>query len=129
MRTIQQAMEWAQGMNGKPAPGGPHHCQELIRTAYGLPAWAPSALDAWKRIPHDQLHPGDNIYAVPAGAMAYYSFEPYGHVVLSLGGGKCLTTDYCKPGQACIAPITLPHWAGEMHWLGWSMWTPAGVAH
>lgn len=129
MRTISQAVDWAKGMDGKPAPGGPGHCQELVRTAYGLNPWATSARLAWGRVPHDQIHTGKDWHAIPAGAMCYFpTLSDYGHVVLALGAGKCLTNDYKQRGFCTIAPIDLPNWHGEQHWGGWTFWTPMGVA-
>lgn len=130
MRTIEQAVAWAKGMDGKPAPGGPGHCQELVRTAYGLNPWATSAKLAFARIPHDQIHTGKDFAAIPAGAMVYFpSLSDYGHVVLALGGGKCLSNDYKTRGLANICPVDLPAWHGAQHFGGWSFWTPSGVAH
>lgn len=128
MRSIEGAVAWAKAMDGKAAPGGPGHCQELTRMAYGLPGWAPSALEAWKKIPAGHKHPGGDPLAAPAGAMCYFDYSPYGHAVLSLGDGKCLSNDYCTRGLCCIAPLNLPHWSGAKHWLGYSFWTPYGVA-
>lgn len=130
MRTIPQAVEWAKGMDGKPAPGGPGHCQELVRIAYQLNPWATSAKLAWGRIPHDQIHTGKDWHAIPAGAMVYFpTLSDYGHVVLALGAGKCLSNDYKARGFCTIAPVDLPNWHGEQYWGGWSFWTPFGVAH
>lgn len=130
MRTISEAVAWATAMDGKPAPGGPGHCQELTRDAYGIPAWATSAKLAWGRIPHDQIHTGKDWHAIPAGAMVYFpSLSDYGHVVLSLGGGKCLSNDYKQRGFCTIAPLPLPNWHGADHYGGWSFWTPSGIAH
>lgn len=130
MRSIADAVKWARGMDGKPAPGGPGHCQELVRSAYQLPAWATSAKLAYERIPHDQLHKGDNIHAAPAGAMLYFpTLSDYGHVVLVLEPGKCLSNDYKARGYCTIAPVDLPAWHGAQHYGGWSLWTPFGVAH
>lgn len=130
MRTISEAVAWAKAMDGKPAPGGPGHCQELVRDAYGIPPWATSAKLAWGRIPHDQIHTGKDWHAIPAGAMVYFpTLSDYGHVVLSLGGGKCLSNDYKARGFCTIAPLPLPNWHGDQHYGGWSFWTPSGIAH
>lgn len=130
MRTISEAVKWATAMDGKPAPGGPGHCQELVRDAYGLPAWATSAKLAYQRTPHDQLHTGKDWHAIPAGAFVYFpTLSDYGHVVLSLGNGKCLSNDYKARGFCTIAPLPLPNWHGEQHYGAWSLWTPFGVAH
>lgn len=129
MRTISEAMIWAKRMDGKPAPGGPGHCQELVRMAYGLGPWATSAKLAYAHTPPEQMHKGGKPHDAPAGAFVYYpSLSDYGHVTLSLGGGKVLSNDYCKRGYVCICPADLPDWHGVQHYGGWSLWTPSGVA-
>lgn len=129
MRSIADALAWAHKMDGAPAPGGPGHCQELVRMAYGLEPWATSAKLAFGRIPHDQLHKGKDWHAIPAGAMVYFpSLSDYGHVILALGKGKALSNDYLERGKCGIVPIDLPRWHGDQHFGGWSLWTPFGVA-
>lgn len=130
MRTISEAVKWAENLVGKPAPGGPGHCQELVREAYAIPAWATSAKLAYARIPHDQLHTGKDWHAIPAGAMIYYpTLSDYGHVTLSIGGGKVISNDYKTRGLVCVAPADLPAWHGDQHFGAWSLWTPFGTAH
>lgn len=97
--------------------------------AYGIGPWATSAKLAWEHTPPAQQHKGP-ILKAPAGAFVYFpTLSDYGHVVLSLGDGTCLTNDYCQRGECCIAPLDLPRWHGAQHYAGWSMWTPNGVAH
>lgn len=128
MKTIKDAVKWAEGMNGKAAPGGPGHCQELVRDAYGLPAWATSAKLAFAKIPKNQLHTTP-LKLAPAGAMVYFpTLSDFGHVILSVGGGKALSNDYALKGYCNIVNIELPNWHGEQHYGGWSLWTPYGVA-
>ena len=130
MRTISEAVKWATAMNGKPAPGGPGHCQELTREAYNIGPWATSAKLAFARLPHDQIHTGKDWHAIPAGAMVYFpTLSDYGHVVLSLGNGMCLSNDYAKRGYCTIAKLPLANWHGDQHYGGWSFWTPSGIAH
>lgn len=129
MRTIRQAVEWAKAHDGKDAPGGPGHCLEDVRTAYGCGPWATSAKLAYERVPHDQLHIEHNPHAIPEGAIVYYpELSQYGHVTLSLGGGKCLSNDYLVKGKLGICPVDLPRWGVKLP-LYWTYWTPDGIAH
>lgn len=129
MRTINEAVAWAKAHDGKPGPGGPGHCLEAVRTAYGTGPWATSAKLAYERTPHDQLHTGHDWHAIPAGAICYYAMSDYGHVTISIGGAKCLSTDYKTRGLMSISPIDLPAWHGDSKFLAWTFWTPDGIAH
>lgn len=129
MKTISEAVAFARLMNGKPAPGGPGHCQEFVRECYGLPAWAASAKIAFEKTPVKYMHRDS---PPPLGAMVYYPTlggGTVGHVTLSVGNGKVATNDYCIHGAICITPWDLPKWQGAKHFGGWSLWTPYGVAH
>ena len=129
MRTISQALEWLQSQVGHDAPGGPGHCQELARTAYGLPAWATSARLAWEHTPADKRHTGP-IKNAPAGAFVYFpTLSDYGHVIVSDGTGHAFSNDYCARGKVCHVPVDIPNWHGSLHYGGWSFWTPHGEVH
>lgn len=128
MRTIREAVTYAESMNGKPAPGGAGHCQEFARDCYSLPAWAASAKIAWEKTP---LKYRNTTTPPPAGAMVYYPTlggGTVGHVTLSVGGGKVATNDYCVHAGICVTSWDLPKWQGKQHFAGWSLWTPYGVA-
>jgi hypothetical protein len=126
MKSITDAVTMARLMNGKPAPHGEGHCQEFVRECYGVTAWATSAKLAWEKTP---LKYRNTKTPPPAGAMVYYpSLSVYGHVTLSVGGGKVATNDYCQKAAICVAPWDLPNWHGASHYAGWSFWTPFGVA-
>lgn len=129
MKTSKQAIKWALDNVGKPAPGGKGHCQELVRTAYGLPAWATSAKLAFEHTPPKEIHTGTKWADIPAGAFVYYpTLSPYGHVTLSIGGGQVVSNDYPnKWGLIVKAPVQLPDWHGVEHFGGWSLWTPYGT--
>jgi hypothetical protein len=130
--TAKEAVAWALAHVGKPAPGGKGHCQELVRTAYGLPAWADSAKKAYALTPKNALHTDSSpkaIQNIPPGGIVYYpTLSNYGHVVISIGGGFVVSNDYPdKWGEIVKAPIALPAWHGLSHFGGWSWWTPYGT--
>lgn len=129
MRTAIDAVKWARSMDGKPAPGGPGHCLELVRDCYGTGPWATSAKLAFEKTPKDQRHTTPDWKNIPAGAIVYFpSLSIYGHVILSLGGGKALSNDYLIRGKCGIVPIDIPKWHGQQHFGAWTFWTPFGVA-
>ena len=130
MRSIQQAVADALAHVGKPDIGGSGRCQEAVRTWYGLPAWAPSAADACRKTPADQKHPVKDPRDVPLGAIVYFpTMGPFGHVVLAVGDGLCVSNDYVRQGYYCKASLALPNWHGMTHDPCWSLWTPYGIAH
>lgn len=101
----------------------PPHC----RQAYGVPAWAASAILAWEKIPaahrHLSAHPAD----APRGALLYYRGGKHGHVAIAIGKkttASCLSNDYVRHGQIDVAPRDFRRWG--LQYLGWSAWTPSG---
>lgn len=131
MRTASEAVAFAQAQITHPSQSWAGLCQSFVRHAHGVPAWAPSAYDAWLKIPAKHQHhtPYEQI---PAGAAIYYKrnhvgAERPGHVVVSLGDGSCVSNDIYRHGMVDQAPagIFIGHW--NMTYLGWSLWTPAGM--
>lgn len=128
MRSIAEAVAWAEKMVGKPAPGGPGHCLEDVRTAYGTGPWATSAKLFFEKVPHDQMHVEKDITKIPVGALIMYpNLSQFGHITLSVGHGICITNDYVEKGKMGRAPADLPRW-GIKPPLHWTFWTPYGVA-
>jgi len=126
-KTVDQVMAFSTGQITHPTQSWQGMCQSHCRHAYGVPAWAPSAIAAWKRIPNEFKHRGKPEDA-PRGAILYYSGGKYGHVALAAGKttkDKCLSNDYMRPTKIDYAPRTFPRWG--LTYLGWSNWTPYGV--
>jgi cell wall-associated NlpC family hydrolase len=88
-------VNWAEAQLGSTAWDG--LCQAFVHDAYLQGAGveiggAPSAVDYWNAHP-DLQHPGDA--APPLGALVYWgatSYNPYGHVGLSLGDGQVVSS-------------------------------------
>lgn len=132
MRNINEAIAYGRGQIDHPSQQWVALCQSFVRNCYGVPAWAPSAYDAWLKIPvkHRQLGP---IEQAPRGAAIYFKrnkagSERPGHVVLATKTA-CLSNDIYRHGGIDNAPRTVfePKW--NMGYLGWSLWTPYGVLH
>lgn len=96
----------------------------------GVPAWAPTAYDAWLRIPAGHRVEGGDVLSAPRGVALYFrhaSGQPRpGHVVFSTVT-HCMSNDIYRHGKIDVAPRTVfaSHW--NMRFLGWSGWTPFGV--
>lgn len=125
-RTVDEVMAFGRDEIKNPDRSYNGLCQSFCRTAYGVPAWAPSAIAAWKRIPADAKHRGAPSTA-PRGALLYYAGGKYGHVAIAAGKkthDKCLSNDYVRQGKIDYAPRTFDRWG--LQYLGWSTWTPFG---
>jgi hypothetical protein len=44
----------------------------------------------------------------------------YGHIAISVGGGKCWSTDIQRPGYFDLVPVTRIHDAWGLTFVGWS---------
>lgn len=130
LRSVPEALAWGTGQVSHPSRSWKGLCQSFVRSSMGAPAWAPTAYDAWLKVP--QAHRNDGSLAlVPAGAAVYFErnhrgAERPGHVALSLGGGRCLSNDIYRAGMIDEAGLSVfgPSW--NMTYLGWSFWTPFG---
>lgn len=96
-------------------------CDKWVAQYYGYSSSGyTTAAVHWNSIPPGDKHPGDT--NPPAGALVFWTggSSGAGHVALSLGGGKIISTDYPRSGitsQTDINAIT-NGW-GE-HYAGWS---------
>jgi hypothetical protein len=130
VNTAQQAIAYGLGQITHPSQNWQGLCQSFVRHCMGVAGWAPTAFDAAEKVPTANRHT-DAFKDVPAGAAVYFKHaagDPRpGHVVLSLGGGLCVSTDIYRRGMVDKAPLSVfgPHWS--MTYLWWSFWTPFGV--
>ena len=96
----------------------PGHCLEWSRERADIPAVYPDAATAWTHA--SGKRPGDR--RPPAGAAVYWTggSQGYGHIAISVGGGRVRSTD--APGQGRVATVPL-RWV-EREWglryAGWS---------
>jgi hypothetical protein len=94
------------------------YCLKFVRSCAGAPGLGHDATWAWTqaKVQHPgELHP-------PAGAPVFWGggSHGHGHVVVSLGDGSCLSSDYLRVGhvdQVVIADITAG-WG--LTYLGWT---------
>jgi hypothetical protein len=131
-RSVDEVIAWSRNQKDHPTQSWEGMCQSHCRNAYGVPAWAPSAAQAWEKIPDSEKHKGGNPNDAPRGALLYYLGGKFGHVALAIGkttpNGKtewCLSNDYSAKGKIGVAPRTFARW-GNLKYVGWSNWTPSG---
>ena len=95
-------------------------CAAFVQRVYSMGWVGASAIDAWNRAHHKHTDfpppPGVPCYWAPKGS------NPYGHIAVSLGGGKCRSSDY--PGRGQVGTVDIrwieQHWPNTGRYLGWS---------
>lgn len=126
-RDVQDVIDFAKKEMRTPSKSWKGLCQSFCRSAYGVPAWAPSAISAWGKIPRNQKHAGGKPENAPRGALLYYAGGKYGHVAIAAGvktKNTCFSNDYVETGKIDRAPRSFSRWG--LKYLGWSNWTPYG---
>lgn len=123
----QQAIAWAESQVGSDLWSG--YCDRFVAAAFGRTASGyPSALAHWQALDSSgSTHRGDQ--SVPAGALAFFGPSSYnydlGHVMLSVGNGRFVSTDvYTKSGSGAAFVVNyttiawMNQWSGP--YLGWA---------
>jgi hypothetical protein len=127
-RSVDDVINWSERQISHPTQDWYNLCQSHCRQAYGVPAWAGSAWEAWNKIPAAQKTSTSNAAKAPRGALIYYRGGSYGHVTISIGKStttNVLTNDYVRRGKIDKASTRdLPRWGLQV--VGYSMWTPYG---
>lgn len=119
-RTVEQAITWMQRGVPRGAPGEPvlNACERYMNLSYGLGGGYPTALAHWQA-------PGPRTSGMsppPRGALVFWrSGNPAGHVALSLGNGRVISTDFDGTSyQARVlhaGPITaIDTWGPRLGW-------------
>jgi len=126
-RNINEVITWSRNQIKDPTQDWTGLCQSHCRQAYGVPAWAGSAIIAWRAIPAAQKHPGIKPSSAPRGSLLYYDIGKFGHVAIAIGkrtNASCLSNDYVRQGMIDACSRDFPRWGAT--YLGWSAWTPVG---
>ena len=119
-RTVEQAITWMRRSMPRGAPGEPvlNACERYMNLSYGLGGGYPTALAHWNA-------PGPRTAGMstpPRGALVFWrSGNPAGHVALSLGGGRVISTDFdgtnYHAGMLHAGPITaIDKWGPRLGW-------------
>lgn len=127
-RSVDEAIEFGWGQVTDPTQDWTGKCQSFCRQAYGVNAWAESAIKAWRKIPAKQKVSGGSPSDAPRGALIYFEGGKFGHVALAIGKRTrkaCLSNDYVRRGEINRAPRDFPRWG--LRYVGYSFWTPFGV--
>lgn len=112
------AIAWAEAEKGSTAWSG--RCESFVRHALDLDSIYPSAKVAWEAA--GDKHPGD--FYPPAGVPVFWALTGknarYGHVALSIGGGKAISSSD-ERGHPVVSEISIPKFTDETApFLGWA---------
>ncbi|NBQ37507.1 MAG: hypothetical protein EBU42_08085 [Synechococcus sp.] len=129
---MEQALAWMEKQSKSPSQDWTCLCQSSVRQAYGMPAWAPSAKQAWDAVGSKYKHPVTKYddkgwwASIPAGGIVYSLAGTYGHAWLSAGDMAGWTVDYVRRGHIDLADIRLKGWSsyykGVAGWIDGCQW-------
>src|SRR6478735_373325 len=99
-RTGTQAISWGRQQITSPARDFHALCLMFVRLCFNVAARFPSARVAWESA---QLkHPTTDAGSIPAGVPVFWRIGEFWHVGLSIGAGKCLSTDVRRRGRVNV---------------------------
>lgn len=112
------AIAWAEAEKGSTAWRG--RCESFVRQALDFASVYPSANEAWYAA--GDKHPGD--FDPPAGVPVFWALTgknaPYGHVALSIGGGKAISSSD-ERGHPVVSEISIRGFTDETAiYRGWA---------
>jgi hypothetical protein len=118
MRNVEQALAWLEKESKTPSQSWKGLCQSSARSCYGMPAWAPSAKDAWAAVgskyKHEITRYDDKEWwaSIPAGAIIYSvpSNSKYGHAWVAAGDMAGWSVDYKRSGFIDLVDVRLKGW-------------------
>lgn len=96
----------------------PGYCQQQTRQWSGIPSKYPDATTAWKNT--NDRHPGNK--NPPRGAHVFWTggSHGYGHVAMSLGGGKVRSTDAGGSGKVATVDLDWVQRNWGLPYAGWA---------
>jgi uncharacterized protein YraI len=117
--TCAQAVAWAKAHES--TADNPNYyglCDNVMALAYGFSAsGSETAYDHWLAVPAKYKHAGET--EVPAGGLAFFGGGD-GHVMISIGGGKFVSTDIGGNGTFTVTTIAAIKSAWGKPYLGWT---------
>lgn len=119
VRTPAQAVTWAKGQITSPSKDYYRLCLQFVRMAFGLGVNFPDAGTAWDQA--KKKHRTSDSTEIPRGVPVFWELPSTAdHVALSLGDGKCISTDATGKGKVGIVTIDsiTENWGGTL--LGWT---------
>lgn len=102
VRTVRGAIEWGRRQMAERVAAYRGLCLMFVRMCFNVDPLYPDAITAWENADHRRV-------CTPAeaqrGHAGFFRGGEHGHVVLTLGNGRCLTNDTGAPGTINVAMI------------------------
>jgi hypothetical protein len=121
LRLGSTAVSWGLAQVGR--TGYPGLCLFFVRSCFGVASRYPDARQAWEHVALSNRHTGaaDKSHP-PAGVPFHFSIpgSSHDHIVLSIGGGWCLSNDVVARGRIDRVRISLITQRWGAHPLGWA---------
>lgn len=118
MRSPEEAIDWARAQVEKRSRDWTGYCQMFVRTSFGVGMGFSSAIAQWHGA--DKKHPTSDPLKVPRGVPVFWEGGNYGHVALSLGNGRCVSTDARRLGWPDVVTIDSITKAWGYKLVGWA---------
>lgn len=117
--TPAQAVKRAKQFVNAPAKNWHSLCLQFVRTCYYIAAKEPNAKKAWENAKFKNKT--TNAKSIPAGVPVFWQTRTVNwHVAISIGDGKCISTDIFRKGKPDIVSIDTLSKAWEATLLGWT---------
>jgi hypothetical protein len=112
------AEQTAQSAEGSHTWDPPGYCLQWSRLRADIPSKYPDATTAWKNA--TGKHPGDR--NPPRGAAVYWTggSQGYGHICISVGGGRVRSTDAGGAGNVATVPLDWFERNWGLPYAGWA---------
>jgi hypothetical protein len=116
-RTVGQAVSWALKEVQNSSENWFERCETFVEAAYGRRYRYDHPHEHWAvAVREGRAHTGKD---APPGAMVIWGGGTYGHVALSLGGGKIISTDILRRGKPDVTTIDHLTRAWGKPYRGW----------
>jgi hypothetical protein len=97
IKIIKDGLAAARAKVGKKEDGGRGYCLKNVRTWFGVAAKYATAADAWRAAKSKVKVALADVDTIPVGVPVYWErgagLGTAGHIAISTGGGRCITTD------------------------------------
>lgn len=118
-RTGNEAIAWAKGQIENSTENWYRACLMFVRMCFGLDSLYPNAGTAYDKAV--KKHPVTSGAQVPRGVPVFWETSGTAdHIALSLGGGRCISTDAVRKGKPDIVMIDALTQSWHMTLKGWT---------
>jgi hypothetical protein len=132
-KTPEQAIEAARRQSNRGPSFAAGMCLQRVRLCFGVGSGALDATKAWEAADHK--HRTTTTRDIPRGVPIFWTGGSggHGHIAISTGNGRCISTDIHRRGFFDEVPITEINrrWGSSLRFQGWTedingvrVWSP-----